>query len=856
LGVPLFGSDGFQSISIQIHYNNPKEINGLIDNSGVRVYYTSDTREFEVGVLQVGDPYTELEGMSVGAGLTLYEFECPGSCSSSAIQEPVTAFLELQHMHMTGVRMMNEQIRNGKVIRTGAVDVWDFHQSGGPAIAQEPFTIEPGDGFRTSCYYRTDDNSTIFGPSSFDEMCIAYLYYYPRAKIDFFGFEFPWTCPYLVNGTDNSCAATYQQVNLETVDDLDRIFGSQNSSECSDGTNNNVTTLPPVNITVPPGMEEYFGGVDHEAYFAWYESKDIATRYTGSVYMPSDATAENGAAVHWRIDEDYVYLAVAARATGWLGFGLAEAGGMLGSDMVLFTASRPEELRDAHTLEERRVFTDDCQQDWTLVASNVDYVGFIMFETRRLLNTGDPQDREIMNDEFTLIPPHRVIAAWGDDPEVGFHGMNRARSAIRFFGLGNEQATFETSMTKHADGFFELRSSNYPIKTIDTEYVDLCFTREDLVAQGVPNTTDLLNVIGFEPILNKGSEPYVHHFLVSASSLNTCDNMNEVAYVWAPGEHPVSFPEDMGAPLFGIEAGGFQAYNIQIHYNNPLLVDGVIDSSGVRFYYTETPRQHQVGVMQTGDPWVTLEGQHVGNGLSLHEFDCPGSCSKQALAEPVTAIREVLHMHKTGVRISNQQIRNDEVIRTGMVDVWEFHQNGVAAAMQQPFTIQPGDGFKTSCYYRNNDQPPANGTFPTNSTIEISKRQTVDNSPVFGISSQEEMCIAYIFYYPRASIQLFGIEWSWLCGVDFTENEECSAIHQVQDLANDDSKLNRVFGVAQCLVVEPTTAPSAAPVLARPTQPVVPTQSPILASSSTGSIYRWSTLVSSVLVGVWFVIFM
>jgi hypothetical protein len=88
LGVPLFGSDGFQSMSIQIHYNNPKEINGLIDNSGVRVYHTTDTREFEVGVLEIGDPYGNLGDLSVGAGLTVHEFECPGSCSSSAIQEP------------------------------------------------------------------------------------------------------------------------------------------------------------------------------------------------------------------------------------------------------------------------------------------------------------------------------------------------------------------------------------------------------------------------------------------------------------------------------------------------------------------------------------------------------------------------------------------------------------------------------------------------------------------------------------------------------------------------------------------------------------------------------------------------
>jgi hypothetical protein len=63
-----------------------------------------------------------------------------------------------------------------------------------------------------------------------------------------------------------------------------------------------------------------------------------------------------------------VYIAVAVRATGWLGFGLAEAGGMLGADMALFTPIRPTEIIDAYTLEGRRPITDNCQQDgnWSM----------------------------------------------------------------------------------------------------------------------------------------------------------------------------------------------------------------------------------------------------------------------------------------------------------------------------------------------------------------------------------------------------------------------------------------------------------------------------------------------------------
>ena len=54
LGVPLFGSDGYQSFTMEVHYHNPSLDSGIVDNSGVEFFFTSQPREFEVGVLQVG----------------------------------------------------------------------------------------------------------------------------------------------------------------------------------------------------------------------------------------------------------------------------------------------------------------------------------------------------------------------------------------------------------------------------------------------------------------------------------------------------------------------------------------------------------------------------------------------------------------------------------------------------------------------------------------------------------------------------------------------------------------------------------------------------------------------------------
>ena len=43
-------------------------------------------------------------------------------------------FREYLHMHSLGARMKNELIRNEEVVKTAAIDFWDFDQNGNVAI--------------------------------------------------------------------------------------------------------------------------------------------------------------------------------------------------------------------------------------------------------------------------------------------------------------------------------------------------------------------------------------------------------------------------------------------------------------------------------------------------------------------------------------------------------------------------------------------------------------------------------------------------------------------------------------------------------------------------------------------------
>jgi hypothetical protein len=180
VGIPILGDGQTKSIMITIHYHNPSGIENQIDSSGYQIYYTLQPREFEGAFLQVGDPTLSLEGTSIGEGLSEWTFDCDTMCSTVALGgESVTVIDESLHMHMMGTRMVNELIRDGEVVHTSAVEVFDFDQQGSYRVQMNPYEVKPGDTFRTSCYYR---DGKEFGYGSDQEMC---------SKFGFIQFSFP-----------------------------------------------------------------------------------------------------------------------------------------------------------------------------------------------------------------------------------------------------------------------------------------------------------------------------------------------------------------------------------------------------------------------------------------------------------------------------------------------------------------------------------------------------------------------------------------------------------------------------------------------------------------------------------------
>ena len=110
--------------------------------------------------------------------------------------------------------------------------------TGGFTPQQDTYQLQAGDKFRTSCYYK---DGSVFKEGSQDEMCIAFLLYYPKKK--FAGF--PFVCPYPGRFP---CAEEYVSTDLNGYEELGRVFGTPGNGPLS-----NVTLpQPPVTSIEPP----------------------------------------------------------------------------------------------------------------------------------------------------------------------------------------------------------------------------------------------------------------------------------------------------------------------------------------------------------------------------------------------------------------------------------------------------------------------------------------------------------------------------------------------------------------------------------------------------------------------------
>ena len=172
-----------------------------------------------------------------------------------------------------------------------------------------------------------------------------------------------------------------------------------------------------------------------------------------------------------------------------------------------------------------------------------------------------------------------------------------------------------------------------------TDYKEFCY------AEQVGWTADgQTHMVAFEAI-EDGSPSNVHHIVMYGYAGAGCDGMETV--VWVGG---IGFYEDLPSNV-GMSLARVRSFRLQIHYDNPSLVPGLRDNSGVRVWTSSVAPAHEAGTLQLGDPTLNMAEESsefyekIPVGRSFFTFTCDGATTA-SFPHDITVFGSILHMHQ------------------------------------------------------------------------------------------------------------------------------------------------------------------------------------------------------------------
>lgn len=241
------------------------------------------------------------------------------------------------------------------------------------------------------------------------------------------------------------------------------------------------------------------------------------------------------------------------------------------------------------------------------------------------------------------------------------------------------------------------------------------------------NATDKRHVIAGAPRIDNPA--VVHHVLVYQADTSVDPTPTpcgagggpnwRLVTGWAPGGTNFEMPPEAG---FAEEVGTTH-WAVQIHYNNASGLPNQVDESGYDFCTTTDLRPNDADVMATGTMEIAIPPR------STHTTTC--NLTVPAALGNITVVGSWAHMHRLGKAQSATRIRQSA--ETSLLDAPNYDFNTGAAGQTVRVDIAAGDGIRTICKWQNKTGDPVS----------------------FGEDTGDEMCFAFLTYYPKIQIEQF-----------------------------------------------------------------------------------------------------
>ncbi|XP_045209562.2 dopamine beta-hydroxylase-like [Mercenaria mercenaria] len=492
-------------------------------------------------------------------------------------------------------------------------------------------------------------------------------------------------------------------------------------------------------------MQSYVAGLFAKAYILSVCLSSVLTvcpydsNYPYSVFLDRDHHFDFSWRVNYKREVMHFRVCVDKLNTTLFGIGFSNYGEMENSDFATYWtgATGVHHFQDMFT-DKNGIPHVDKKQDYMLESAQTDGQQVILQYWRKF-DTCDMHDYIL--DRGTT---HVIYFASSQSMESFLSGL--VNTSDLSSGLQRVQLLKpELNLTPLPEDTwtFEVTAPNILVPAKETTY--WWYTAK------LPPLKKKHHIIKYEGIIQAGHENLVHHMEVfhcevaaneiirffngpglaegKPPELESC---RKVIGAWAMGASAMVLPEEAGFPLGGPNYSRYVL--LEVHYNNPDMVAGMVDASGIRFYVTSSLRRHDAGIMELGLEYTNKMAIPPRQEIFPLTGYCIEECTKVSLpAEGIYIYASQLHTHLTGRSVYTKHVRNGvELPELNRDDHYSPHFQEIRR-LPVPVRILPGDALITTCEDRTTER---------------------DNATIGGFAITDEMCVNYVHYYPVTDLEV------------------------------------------------------------------------------------------------------
>ncbi|KAG8195957.1 hypothetical protein JTE90_028931 [Oedothorax gibbosus] len=460
------------------------------------------------------------------------------------------------------------------------------------------------------------------------------------------------------------------------------------------------------------------------------------------LYFETGLDPDDRLHLYWTVDYDEETVTFELRAKtsdqDWIGVGFSDRGEITNADLcILWTDKKSKNRFQDVSTDEAGFVTVDDHDDCHLLS--LKRRGFITrYAWSRKFDTCDNQDYFIEDGTTHLV------YAMGKGPIRRLDGIHLAKGVHGFQRVQLLKNVIPNPVFPADTQTITIHNDKVAVPNVETTY--WCTLHR------LPSEFEYKNhVIQYSSSIQEGNEGIVHHMEVfhcevdahkelpswngpctSASKPPILEPCKRVLAAWAMGALPFTYPEEAGLPIGG---PSFSRYvMLEVHYNNPELRAGVIDSSGITLTYTPTLRANDAGVMELGLEYtnsMAIPPRQADFQLTGY---CVAECSRAGFPDDgIVIFGSQLHTHLTGIKVYTKHLRgSSELPELNRDNHYSTHFQEIRR-LKRKVRVVPGDALLTTCHYSTLDR---------------------ENITLGGFSISDEMCVNYVHYYPKMNLEV------------------------------------------------------------------------------------------------------